>query len=236
MALDGSYSGMLASVADFLNRQDLSSSIGDFIAIAEADLNRKLIARPMISLTTLTATNGAVALPSDFISPVLAISSANSQPLDQVDADAFAVNSFLGGLGSGSPACFAVIGGNLNVYPAPTGAVSVLLSYYQRLPPLASNPLGNWLSLSHPDAYLYGALTAAAPYLQDDDRVQVWGSLYANAVEAINASDLRQYGARLTVSPAYTDNRYRYRPVPQDGGGSILDFSDPANSALIGVV
>jgi hypothetical protein len=39
------------------------------------------------------------------------------------------------------------------------------------------------------DAYLYGSLLHAAPYLGEDQRAQVWASLYKNAIDAINLED-----------------------------------------------
>jgi hypothetical protein len=45
MALDGSYAGLQASIADFLNRGDLSTVIPDFITLAEAQMARRLVSR-----------------------------------------------------------------------------------------------------------------------------------------------------------------------------------------------
>ena len=45
MALDGSYDGLKASVADFLNRGDLTSAIPDFITLTEAQMTRRFAGR-----------------------------------------------------------------------------------------------------------------------------------------------------------------------------------------------
>ena len=247
--LDGSYSGMRASIADTLNRSDIdttstipSNAIVDAIAIAESDLNRKLAVRQMTALATLTATSGTVALPADFISPIT-VYGLRGFPMDQMDPNAFAMSAALGNLSSSNPSAFAVIGTNLALYPAPSASLAIPLLYLQRIPPLAANPTGNWLSRSSPDAYLYGALTALAPFLQDDDRLPVWGGLYANVIESITLADQRMYGARLTMTPSITDNRRRFYyydgggsapvpPSPPSPGGGALDFSDSGNSDL----
>jgi len=95
------------------------------------------------------------------------------------------------------------VGSAFQFYPIPAVSQTVTMAYYQKVPGLALNPTGNWISLKHPDAYLYGALTAAAPYMQDDDRLSVWSGLYQNAIDSILAQDMgERYGARLTPQPS----------------------------------
>jgi hypothetical protein len=43
MSLDGTYAGLQASVADWLNRADLTAVVPDFIAMAEAQISRRLL-------------------------------------------------------------------------------------------------------------------------------------------------------------------------------------------------
>jgi hypothetical protein len=61
--------------------------------------------------------------------------------------------------------------------------------YRQNVPALASNST-NWLLLAAPDIYLYGALLEAAPYLQNDDRIQTWGAGLATALDGLNNLNL----------------------------------------------
>jgi hypothetical protein len=49
----------------------------------------------------------------------------------------------------------------------------------------------NWLLTSSPDIYLYGALLQAAPYLQDDARIQTWATLYERALNDLRTADDR---------------------------------------------
>jgi hypothetical protein len=42
-----------------------------------------------------------------------------------------------------------------------------------------------------PDIYLYGALLQAAPYLQDDARINVWSQLYQSGIEQLTVADDR---------------------------------------------
>lgn len=53
MALD-TFAGLKATIADYLNRDDLTSVIPSFITIAEAKFNRKLRVRQMVKRATAT--------------------------------------------------------------------------------------------------------------------------------------------------------------------------------------
>ena len=65
------YSELQEAVASWLNRSDLTTTIPDFITLAESRLNRTLRLRVMETTTTLslTASSRTVALPSAFIEP-----------------------------------------------------------------------------------------------------------------------------------------------------------------------
>ncbi len=58
MALDGTYTGLQASIAGYLHRADLTSNIPDFVALAEARIARDLRLRNQIDFDTLTTTVG----------------------------------------------------------------------------------------------------------------------------------------------------------------------------------
>ena len=53
-----------------------------------------------------------------------------------------------------------------------------------------------WLLTTAPDLYLYGTLMEAAPYLDDDQRIQTWGSLYEQGMNALQIeSDRAKVGS-----------------------------------------
>jgi hypothetical protein len=75
--------------------------------------------------------------------------------------------------------------------------------YRQNVPPLASNST-NWLLTLAPDLYLYGALMEASPYIKNDPRIQVWGTLMASALNDLNElGKVSAFNAGpMTVRPA----------------------------------
>jgi len=66
MALS-TYTELKASVADWLNRTDLTTIIPDFIALAEAQIERTLRTRQMIVRTTASIDTEYSAVPADFL-------------------------------------------------------------------------------------------------------------------------------------------------------------------------
>ena len=90
MAL-ANYTDLQASVADFLNRADLTNVIPDFITLTEADMNRSLRVREMSVRTRAPISEQYVKLPVDFLgmrnielvtNPVTPLEYRNMQNLD----------------------------------------------------------------------------------------------------------------------------------------------------------
>ena len=62
------YTELKTSLANWLNRSDLTTEIGDdFIKLTEADLNSKLRVRAMIAQVNITVNAETAALPTDFL-------------------------------------------------------------------------------------------------------------------------------------------------------------------------
>ena len=69
MALS-TYDELKASIADFLNRDDLTSVIPDFIKLAETGMNREVRHWRMEKRATAQLDSQYTALPSDFLEPI----------------------------------------------------------------------------------------------------------------------------------------------------------------------
>jgi hypothetical protein len=78
------------------------------------------------------------------------------------------------------------------------------LVYYQEIPALSDSQTTNWLLTDAPDAYVYGALTQAAPFLGEDERLPTWAQLYTSAIQGLNSSSDRakqsSAGMRIQVN------------------------------------
>jgi hypothetical protein len=90
---------------------------------------------------------------------------------------------------SSQPAYFTILGDEIELAPTPDAAYTVEMVYRKNIPALASSST-NWLLELAPDAYLYGALLEAAPYIKADERIQVWGAGFSSAIDSLNGLSL----------------------------------------------
>ena len=201
MAL-ANYTDLKASVADFLNRSDLTSVIPDFITMTEAEFNRSLRVREMSVRTQAPIDSQYVKLPDDFLGmrnidlmtdPVTPLEYKNLQNLDIHRRNDK----------TGKPIYYSIVQNNIEFAPAPDGDYTIEIVYYQKVPALADNAT-SWLLDAHPDAYLYGTLMHSAPYLQHDERVGIWAGKYQQIIEQITTSDEKAKFSGSTPSISFT--------------------------------
>ena len=201
------YTELKASIADWLNRTDLTATIPDFISLAEAQIERTLRTRQMIVRANASFDSEYGAVPADFLeTKSLKLTSTNPlTPLAFLSIDDMdAARSHY--TASGRPRFFSVVGGQFRISPTPDAAYTTELIYFAKLMKLSSTVASNWLLTSSPDIYLYGSLLQAAPYLQDDARIQVWATLYERALNDLRTADDRgasSGGALLTRAKTF---------------------------------
>ena len=191
MALD-TFSGLKTTIADYLNRDDLTSAIPGFITLAEAKFNRKLRVRQMIKRATATLDTQYFAFPSDFLQAKEFQLNTNPitylQYVTQNQGDYGSANNYVA---TGRPQFYTIIGTQIEVIPTPDTGYTGELTYYGKIPALSDSNTSNWLLVYAPDLYLYGALLEATPYLKDDERLAVWSTLYTNSLGDIEIADHR---------------------------------------------
>lgn len=179
-----SYSALKASLADWLNRDDLTSVIPDFVSMAEAQLERRLPTQKMVQRLSIAISAQFTSLPSDFLSAksLVLTSTAPVQPLEFLTEDELDAKKSIYRT-TGKPRYFALVGNQIEVLPPPDTEYTAELTYVTTLAKLSDSNASNWILERHPDVYLYGSLLQAAPYLRDDERVGLWTPLYAQAIE-----------------------------------------------------
>lgn len=212
MPLNGTYSGLLASIADFLLRSDAGTvaAIPDFVVLAEAQMHRRLIGRQrqgfpiprrlILRSDASFATNDEyVAVPTDIAGPInLQLTASDGTILDldylePVNLQAMKAAAFANGSTSsipfpGWPVYYTVIGSELQIFPVADKAYTAELTYIKRL--AAASGATNFILTDYPDAYLYGALVAAVEYLKiSDTRKDGWQAKFVAAIDDICNSD-----------------------------------------------
>jgi hypothetical protein len=176
MSLD-TYANLQASIASFLNREDLTSQIPDFITLAEARFNRELRVNDMLKKDYISASAGTADLPDDWLQHVSVVVSNNStarNALDYVSPEEY--NDLLNDKLTGVPRYYTIIDKQLLVLPYETSSVDLDIFYYAKIKALASSNTTNWLLTRSPDLYLYASLIQAEAYLQNDERIGLWAA------------------------------------------------------------
>lgn len=203
MAFD-SYASLQAEITDYLARSDLAAKIPTFIRLAEAKFNRSLRCIQMETrASTSTDINSSepefVTLPTGFQSmkrmrlpDVQGKTSLYYRTQVQLDDYRASIGNI-----AGQPKYFTVFGTELELCPTPDASYRIEMVYRHNIPSLSDQNTTNWLLALAPDAYLYGALLESAPYIKDDERIQVWAGGLTTVIDGLNSlsSDM-QHGAQ----------------------------------------
>jgi len=196
------YTELKASVADWLNREDLTAQIPDFITFAEARLNRTLRVREMLTRRRTETTDGFIGLPPDYLETYqlqLPSNATNTpEPLTFIgpnEAAQFKATSM-----TGKTRYYTIIDGAFELIPTPTSSVELTITYYAKVPALSSTQATNWLLTKAPDLYLYATLANAAPYLQNDERIPVWSQLASSAFDELMMDSERASRSRTNLT------------------------------------
>ena len=169
------YSTLQTAVANWLDRNDLTDRIPEFVALAEATFNRVLRLRAMETTVADATPSGSKedALPTGYLqmreihlatTPVVSLSYITPEIMYRIRA----------GSTSGKPNSYTIVGDNILFGPTPDGAYDYSMTYYKAFDALSDAAPTNWLITNAPDLYLYGALLQAEPFLMNDERVALW--------------------------------------------------------------
>lgn len=203
MALSN-YTELKSTIADFLNRDDLTSIIPAFIELAEAQMNRDLRHWRMETRSVGDVDSEYSTLPTDWIETIsLHVNGDGTSTLNLSSREAIANRRAKTENETGRPRLYSHADGAIELFPTPDKTYEIELLYYAKLDVLSSSNATNWLLDEAPDVYLYGALIHSAPYLQEDARAGTWASMYSAAVQKLNAASkaaqMSGTGLRLNV-------------------------------------
>jgi hypothetical protein len=183
-----SYSELQTTIANYLNRTDLTAPIKDFITLTESKLNRVLRLRAMQKRvsTDTTAADAFVDLPNDFLETVQFFVDSNpNHVLDYVNPTEIELD---------------------NLHPIPDSVYTLKLTYFGKIPALSDSNTTNFLLSNYPQVYLYGALVEAQPYIMNDERLTTWISLYNEAVQLVIRDDEQGRYSGRTAFAMKTDS------------------------------
>jgi len=195
------YSDLQSSVANWLNRDDLTSVIPDFIMLAESEIQRILRIRQMLRNAETATDQEAVLLPSDFLELRHVTLQNQNTPLKLASlAEIDLIRKNTGR--AGEPTHVAVFNNKFELAPVPDQSYELEIVYFQLIPALSTTNTSNWLLAAYPDIYLFGALSKAAPFIGEDERISVWKQEFLGGIQQLNQADERalQKGMRKSLA------------------------------------
>ena len=189
MAL-ASYSDLLASVASWMNRTDLTAVIPDFVTISESKIAKELRLRQQITTTSITASvsTRSAPLPTDWLElENISVHGTPDTPLQYVTIEHMDAKYPESGW-SARPFVYTIEGDNVILGPTPDSAYTIDIIYYARFPTLATAST-NWLMTNHPNVYLYACLREGAFFTKDAAGAVQWDGLFKQEVKALQDQD-----------------------------------------------
>ena len=212
-----SYTTLKASIANWLNRSDLTDEIADdFIVLTEADFNSKLRVRKMIAQSTITIDSETESIPTGFLQvrDFYILSGSTKYPLRYMTPPQ--MDQVKGTSVTGIPQAYTILGDTFRFTPKPDSSYTGYLNYYKKFDALSSTNATNFILTDHPAIYLYGSLFHAANFLggYNPQQVQTWQQMYATALERLELNDREdqfsgsplQIRSEDTVKSAFSNN------------------------------
>jgi hypothetical protein len=203
MALS-TYSELQTTVANYLNRDDLTTLIPTFITLTENRLNRELRVRANMVRATTTTTAGQAFydLPTDLIELRNITYDNNSQSHALRYLSPESVSREYGTVLSGQPSAYTNLGNDLKLTPVPDAAYTISINYYSQLRSLGDSVPTNDVLAEYPSLYLYGSCLEGAIYLNDTDQTNRFGSVFQKALDDVQRAEeaARYSGTVMTTS------------------------------------
>lgn len=177
-----SYSELKTEIADFIERNDLTSVIDTFIDLCEAEMQRRVKLLSFETDGTITITDGSGSLPSGFVQARTVTWDANPErnlryvtpdELERINAATPSMVSY-----------YTTTGDSIKIAAAQSGTVNV--TYRANFTPLSGSNTTNAILTNHPAAYLYGSLVHAAVYLKDVEGGLAYRQLFDIEIDQIN--------------------------------------------------
>lgn len=194
MAFPTTFAGWITYLRDWCGADEYSDGqIGSFLDLAQLRLNREMESYGMeavvsIPLAAPTPVDLTATVP-DFRKVRLVVIQG-FPPLDVaslVEIQQLIQEAAASGAASTTPEKYCIDAGKLFIYPVQsTGTIDFY--YYKDVPFISSTgPVNsNVFTLEYPDALLYASLLAAAPYMKENEDVDIWSNAYLAALSTAN--------------------------------------------------
>ncbi len=188
-------------VKDWSNRTDISNSVIDsFINIAQDRANRILRLPILEGFSTITVTNNALALPTDYLEAKSLVVTVNGKAIELERKDLAFVTKQQNN--QGNPKYFARKQSKFVIAPA-SDVSSADLYYYYVAADLVNDADTNWFVEHGTDLLLYGALSELSLYTKNTEDALQWEAKFKATAQDIMkmADDADWSGSTIGIIP-----------------------------------
>ena len=195
------YAQLQAAVANWVERSDLTARIPEFISLAEARINRRLL-RPNLEVDTpLVGVAGSrfIALAATFDTALVCW---RGDPTGRTRMTAIAPTQMDTSLTAARPEFWAIDGNNL-AFERPLDRAYTFELRQTPMLGLSDAAPTNAILTQWPDLYLNGALAECAPFLLDDDRLKIFEPKFQASLDEVGRHEGRNRAqSKLRVDSA----------------------------------
>lgn len=179
------------AIAEWLERDDLTSKIPDFIALAEDTIGLTLRVRDMETTEDITISaqsNDLSVLTKTFLEQRrLYLDSAEGGRMEYYPPEDFWIR--VASTESGKPKLYTIEGGNLIVGPAPETSRTGKLLYFGKYAALSGDSDTNWIFANARMLYLSASMVEACQYIEDEIGVLKWAARYEDTLEKVHKAN-----------------------------------------------
>lgn len=189
------YTDLVDAISDWMDRTDLTGSAQQMIALAEARMRRRFTPLLLETSTSVTTTNGAVAVPSDFSIISRVMYDGRTLPDYSVSTGPVIPES-------SEPWAYSLEAGTIRLWPSCDVTLTIL--YQPKIPQLSETNPTNFILSNFPDAYFFGAMMFAEGYVANDPRASLFKTLWDEAIGEVEVYLTRQrFGGALSPRIAF---------------------------------
>ena len=204
------YSSLTQDLKDWMENDgtEFSNETDNFIGLAEQRIVRDVDPQAFVTsaYSSFNANDRFITKPTDalIIKHVIYIDSDSKRHFLEQRTDEFIYDYWPTSSTTGTPKYWANYKDTeILVAPTPSAALTIEMSYVQRLDTLSSTNTTNWLTINAQELLLFGALMEACTFSKNREDLQIYSQRYQAAVQSVNNQARRRrrddYNAPMNV-------------------------------------
>jgi hypothetical protein len=193
------YSSLTQDLKDWMENDgtEFSNETDNFIGLAEQRIVRDIDPQAFTTsaYSSFNVNDRFVSKPTDalIIRHLLYLDSDSKRNFLEKKTDEFIYDYWPTSATTGTPKYWTDYNDTeLLVAPTPSAALTIEMSYVQRLDTLSSSNTTNWLTVNAQELLLFGSLMEACTFTKSREDLQIYSQRYQKAVESINNQTRRR--------------------------------------------